>query len=121
MMKILLWGAGAHGRVIWDLARACGYEDIAFVDDAAAADRVLGRPVLSPGDARVREYQRFIVCVGDNLARARCFAGGLSRGLEPAVLIHPSSVVSRWSVVGRGTVVLPLVSVGAGAAIGENC
>jgi sugar O-acyltransferase (sialic acid O-acetyltransferase NeuD family) len=120
-MKILLWGAGAHGRVTHDLARACGYEDIAFVDDGPTSDRVLGRPVHSTGDDRVGDYRHFIVCVGDNIARARCFQAGLSRGLDPAVLVHPSAVVSPTAVIGRGTMVLPLVSVCSGAVIGENC
>jgi sugar O-acyltransferase (sialic acid O-acetyltransferase NeuD family) len=122
-MKVLLWGAGAHGRVIHDLAGACGYSDIAFVDDLpyAAGVCVCGSPVLSPDDARIGDYQHFIVSLGDNRLRARCFEVALERGLEPAVLIHPSAVISRSATVGRGTMVLPLVSVGAGAIIGENC
>ena len=120
-MRVLLWGAGAHGRVIHDLAGACGYNDIAFVDDRPFPDSVCGSAVLSPDDARIGDYRHFIVSVGDNLLRARLFKAGLARGLAPAVLIHPSAVISRSAVLGRGTMVLPLVSVGAGAVIGENC
>jgi sugar O-acyltransferase (sialic acid O-acetyltransferase NeuD family) len=120
-MKVLLWGAGAHGRVIHDLAGACGYSDIAFVDDRPSVDGVCGSPVLSPHDQRIGDYRHFIVSLGDNRFRARCFEAALERGLEPAVMIHPSAVISRSAVLGRGTMVLPLVSVGAGVAIGENC
>ncbi len=121
MKKLLLWGAGAHGRVIHDLAGACGYNDIAFVDERLTADRVCGSLVLSPEDDRVRDYQHFIASVGDNRIRARCFEAALSRRLEPVLLIHPSAVVSRSAVIGLGTMVLPLVVVGAGVSIGENC
>jgi len=120
-MKVLLWGAGAHGRVIHDLAEACGYSDIAFVDDQPRAERVCGCPVLLPDDHRITDYRHFIVSVGDNRVRARCLEAGLQRGLEPTMLIHPSAVISRSAVVGRGTIVLPLVAVGSGVAIGENC
>jgi sugar O-acyltransferase (sialic acid O-acetyltransferase NeuD family) len=120
-MKVLLWGAGAHGRVIHDLADACGYSDIAFVDDQASAERVCGCRVLMPDDHRIGDYRHFIVSVGDNQLRARCFEAGLQRGLEPAVLIHPSAVISRSAILGRGTMVLPLVVVGSGVAVGENC
>src|SRR6266852_2782122 len=72
-MKILLWGAGAHGRVIHDLASACGYYDITFVDDRPTGDSCCGRRVLSPDDDRVGDYKSFIVSQGDNRARARCF------------------------------------------------
>ena len=120
-MRVLLWGAGAHGRVIHDLAGACGYNDIAFVDDQPPVDRVCGSAVLSPDDGRIGDYRHFIVAVGDSRVRARCFERALERGLEPALLIHPSAVISRSAVLGRGTMVLPLVVVGASATIGENC
>ena len=119
--KLLLWGAGAHGRVIHDLAWACGYRGVAFVDDAPAAEFVCGSPVLRPNDERMRDYTHFIVTIGDNRVRACCFEAALRRGLEAALLIHPSAVVSSSAVVGLGTMALPLVVVGAGASVGENC
>jgi len=119
--KLLLWGAGAHGRVIHDLALACGYRDIAFVDDSPAAESVCGSPLLRPDDARVRKYTHFIVAMGDNRVRARCFEAGLRRGLTAALLLHPSAVVSSSAVIGFGTMVLPLAAVGGGVSIGENC
>jgi sugar O-acyltransferase (sialic acid O-acetyltransferase NeuD family) len=119
--KLLLWGAGAHGRVIHDLAGACGYREVAFVDDCPAAELVCGSPVLRPDDERMRGYTHFIVALGDNRVRARCFEAALRRGLEAAVLIHPSAVISVSAVIGFGTMVLPLVVVGGGVSIGENC
>ena len=71
--RLLLWGAGAHGRVIHDLAGACGYRELAFVDDAPAAEFVCGSPVFGPDDKRIGDYTHFIAAVGDNRARARCF------------------------------------------------
>jgi acetyltransferase EpsM len=121
MPTLLLWGAGAHGRVIHDLAWACGYREMAFVDDGPAAELVCGSPVLRPDDERMRDYTHFVVSLGDNQARARCFDAALRRGLEAVVLIHPSAVISRSAVIGLGTMVLPRVVVGAGASIGENC
>ena len=56
MPKLLLWGAGAHGRVIHDLAWACGYRDLAFVDDRPGAEFVCGSPVLLPDDERIGDY-----------------------------------------------------------------
>ncbi len=118
---MLLWGAGAHGRVIHDLAWACGYRDLAFIDENRAAESVCGSPVLQPDDERRREYTHFVVSLGDNRARARCFEAALRRGLEAAVLIHPSAVISPSAVIGLGTMVLPRVVVGTGVSIGENC
>jgi sugar O-acyltransferase (sialic acid O-acetyltransferase NeuD family) len=120
-MKLLLWGAGAQGRVVHDLAGACGYTDIAFVDDRLAGGRLRQSPVFSREDPRIGDYGHFIVSVGDNVTRELLFEGGLARGLEPALLVHPSAVVSRSAMIGRGSVVLPLVVVGADVVVGDNC
>lgn len=120
-MRLLLWGAGAQGRVVHDLAYACGYTDIAFIDDQPKALQVRNSPVFSPNDPRVTEYRHFAVAIGDNGLRASRFAEGLNRGLEAVTLIHPSAVISSSGKVGRGTVVLPLVVVGADVVVGDNC
>lgn len=120
-MTLLLWGAGAHGRVVHDLASACGFSKFVFVDEQSAGNYVRNCPVLSPDDPRVEECRQFIVAVGDNTARARCFDLARLRGLEAAVLIHPSAVVSPTAAIGRGTIVMPLVTVGVDVSIGSNC
>jgi sugar O-acyltransferase (sialic acid O-acetyltransferase NeuD family) len=120
-MKLLLWGAGAHGRVIHDLARACGYTDIIFADDNPTIGEVCGSTVLPTGDLHLQNYQQFIICLGDNYIRARRFEEARSRGLEPVLLIHPSAVISASSKIGAGAMVLPLVVVGGGVSIGVNC
>ena len=33
MKKIYIYGASGHGLVVADIARACGYEDMIFIDD----------------------------------------------------------------------------------------
>ena len=33
MKSIYIYGASGHGLVVADIAKACGYEDIIFVDD----------------------------------------------------------------------------------------
>ena len=33
MKKLVIIGAGGHGRVVADIARLNGYEDIIFLDD----------------------------------------------------------------------------------------
>jgi UDP-N-acetylbacillosamine N-acetyltransferase len=120
-MKLLLWGAGAQGHVVHDLAGACGYTDIAFIDDCPSRDRVRNSPVYHPDDPCISGYRHFIISVGDNMARAARFSEALARGLEPAVLIHPSAVISQSAQIGPGTVILPLAVVGADVVVGIDC
>ncbi len=125
MKNLVIWGAGGHGRVILDIARAMGtFDQIAFCDDRAAADGELaGAPVLSGSLERIRSlgFTWLVVAIGDNAVRARCFARAIEAGLQPATCIHPTAWISRRAQIGEGTVVMPRVVVQTEARIGVNC
>ena len=120
MPKLLLWGAGAHGRVIHDLAWACGYRDLAFVDDGTAGESVCGRRCCGPTMSALLDYTHFVVSLGDNRRGLAVLKQRSRRGLEAVVLIHPSAVISPSAGIGLGTMVLPLVVVGAGGRLGKT-
>ena len=128
MNRLLLWGAGGHGKVVLDVARSTrAFEIIAFIDDSADGEPatfcgcdVLGNPGLlkslaGPG------YSSFVASIGDNSTRAACFARALAGGLTPATLIDPSAVISPSAKIGPGTVVMPRAVVNAGAVLGQDC
>ena len=111
--KLIVWGAGGHGKVVLDIARALGlYSEIAFVDDSCVSigERFCDLEVfpVSGFDAlKARGYDCFVVAIGNNHARQRCFQEGIDKGLEPAMLIHPSAFVSGSTRLGAGTVLMP--------------
>lgn len=128
MNKLIIWGAAGHGKAVLDIVRATGvFREIAFVDDACAAPGAcfFDCEVLSAFEGiemlKARGHRCFVVAIGDNRARKRCFQEGVNRGLEPALLIHPSAVVSASARIGGGTVVMPHVVINAAAEIGCNC
>jgi acetyltransferase EpsM len=122
---LVIWGAGGHGKVILDMARITGrFERIAFLDDdGAKAGLTFCECALMGGREELHRLagSAFVVAVGDNRSRARCFARALEAGLSPTALVHPTAVISPSARVGCGTVVMPGVIVNAGAVIGENC
>ena len=128
MRKLIIWGAGGHGKVVLDIARATGlYCEIAFVDDSCAAPggyfcncELL--PLSEGFEAlKARGYRCFVVAIGDNLVRERRFQEGADKGFDPATLIHPATVVSSSARIGGGSVVMPRAVVNAAAVIGRNC
>jgi len=125
--KLLLWGAGGHGKVVLDTARAAAaFHSIAFIDDKAGqhGSQMCGCPVFGVDRLALLKqegYQYFVVCIGDNHLRAAGFHKVLAHGLEAATLVDPSAVVSPSARIGRGTVILRRVVVNADAEIGENC
>jgi UDP-N-acetylbacillosamine N-acetyltransferase len=120
---LLIWGAGGHGKVVADIARACGHGDICFLDDRAiAGGQVCGIQVFRPADLGGRfTGLSFLIAIGDNEVRARWFSLAKKWGWTPATLIHQSAVVSPSATVGFGTVVMPRVVVNASAVVGNNC
>lgn len=128
-----LWivGAGGHGKVVADLARACGFVPIGAVELRA---EVPGR-VAEPGGTRVRASQAellahvarqgalpehgdaVIVAVGDNRARLTVHRA-LAAVLRP-VLVHPAATVSPSALPGAGTVVFAGAVINAACKLGE--
>jgi sugar O-acyltransferase (sialic acid O-acetyltransferase NeuD family) len=122
---LVIWGASGHGKVVLDVARGAGrFERIVFVDDdvTKAGLSVCGCPTIGTPD----ELQRFaggafVIAVGDNRTRARCFERACEKGLAPAVLVDRTAIVSPSAALGAGTAVMPGAIVNADAVIGENC
>jgi acetyltransferase EpsM len=128
MKKLILWGAGGHGKVVLDIAMAMGaFSGYAFVDDdpARAGGEFCGRPVFPTLESALRaaspDGASVVIAIGSNAARATCAGMARERGHELAVLVHPTAIISPSARVGAGTVVMPRAVVNAGAEIGENC
>lgn len=126
--SLLLWGAGGHGKVVADVARAAGWTLAGYVD----AEPAKRGHVVEPGGARViydetelfaalatadRPFGAVAVALGDNALRLKAWQRLRDRAVLPA-LVHPSAVISPSAVLGEATVVMPLAVVNAGVRIG---
>lgn len=127
---LVLWGASGHGKVVLDIARALRkFDPISFIDDACmeSPHEFCGYPVLRTVsylqslDGPQSSATQFLVSIGRNDVRAACFLKCLDHGLRPAILIHPSAVISESARVNDGTVVMARVVINADASIGKNC
>jgi sugar O-acyltransferase (sialic acid O-acetyltransferase NeuD family) len=122
---LLIWGAGGHGSVVLDVARSTAlFERIVFMDDdlARAGLSFCGCSLIG-GHGELHRFSgsAFIIAVGDNRTRARCFQRALENGLLSTALVHSSAILAPSVSIGSGTVVMPGAIVNAGAVIGENC
>lgn len=122
---LVIWGAGGHGKVVLDAARAMkGFELIAIIDDDAAKVNLAlgGIPVGGQPDQLCRfAGSGFVIAIGNNIVRCQCFMRACREGLLPERIVHPSAIVAPSAVIGPGTAVLPGAIVNAGAVIGANC
>lgn len=122
---LVIVGAGDHGRVVLDLARALGHEPYGFVEPRAAPDRTSVDGVAIVGDLEDPEPWRrgnpvFVAALGDNRARASAFERCRELGLQPVSLVHPSAILLGGASVAAGAVVCAGAVVGVMARVGEN-
>lgn len=118
-MGIAIYGAGGHGKVVFDVLRAMGEPVAGFVDDRLAGGTLLGLPVAaSPDD--LPGATRVIVAIGDNRTRARIFGELQAAGRAFATAIHPSCVLAPGTRVGAGAQLIAGAIVNIDTAIGAN-
>lgn len=118
--RLIIIGAGGHGKVIADNALKNGYKDIYFLDDHAT-DTCMGFPVLGT-IAEIEKFNDgatdFVIGIGSNEARKRIAE---SYDVNWVTLIHPSAQIGIHVSIGKGTVVMAGAIVNVCATIGEHC
>lgn len=125
--RLVVYGAGRHGKVVADAALCAGWRVLGFVDEDPdkRGAKLFGLGIIGIGleesiELCERQGARAIVALGDPAQRKRVFDALLDRGVGLATVIHPSAVLSRSVSVGRGTVILAGAVVNPDASIGEN-
>lgn len=117
---LVIYGAGGHGHVVAEAARAAGYPVLGCLDRRAVAPDRTPAPQLDPADPRLAEAV-FLVAVGNNAVR-RSIAGDLcDQGHSLATVIHPTAFVSATASIGQGVFIGPKAIVNARARIGDGC
>lgn len=118
--RIVIIGAGGHGKVIADNAMKNGYADILFVDDHATG-MCMGLPIAgTSADIEVFDdgATDFVIGVGNNQVRKQI---AQAHDVNWVTLIHPSAQIGACVSIGKGSVVMAGAIINACAAIGEHC
>lgn len=126
-MRLLILGAGGHGRVLADAAErsAVGWQEIAFLDDGfpqlavAGPWKVVGR-FADLGGLR-RDFDACVPAVGKALLRLSLLERARTAGFDVPVLTHPQAVVSAHARLGPGSFVAAAAVVAIGSDIGPGC
>jgi len=117
MSHLTLIGAGGHGKVVADVAQACGFEDLVFIDQDWPNRKQNGRwPII--GTTENMAKGKSFCTIGQNAIREKVFQEFCQD--DSPVLVHPSAVVSPSASLGAGTVVVAGVIVNADAIVGRG-
>lgn len=119
-MNLLIIGAGSFSTEIEELARLCGYNDIAFLDDNP--DKALAHPVIGTMEDIGKDrssYDNAIVALGNNQNRLHYHTILEECGYNIPVLIHPMAYVSPDAKLSPGCIVRTFAVVGRYAELGK--
>ena len=120
--KLMILGAGGHGRVVAEIASLSGkYTEIVFLDDKAPDG---GFPYPYAGECNMftqyLENRDFFIAIGNATIRRRLQTEIEEGGGNITTLIHPSAIISQDVKIGRGTVVMAGAIVNTGTKIGNG-
>ena len=117
MRKLLIIGAGGHGKVVAEVAQDCGYEEIAFLDDNSTD--AIGK--TDEIENFVGQYEDAFVGIGNNELRQNMLNRLKEAGYHIPVLVHPTAYVSKTAKIAEGTIVEPKAVVNTDTVIGVGC
>ena len=122
--KLLIIGAGGHGKVIADIAlRMKKWEYIAFLDDSENVKISMGIEIIDKSTSvskYIEDYDIF-VGIGNNVVRKKVQEELEDLGAIIPVLIHPSAIIGEQVYLGAGTVVMAGAVINCCTKIGKGC
>lgn len=125
MSRLAILGASGHGKVVADLAEEAGWAEIVFFDDRWPALTAVGAWSVKGNTQDLLQslslMDGVIVAIGVNKIRMEKYRLLQQHGAALVCLIHPSAMISRYSHIGCGTVVMAGAVVNVDARIGDAC
>lgn len=121
---LIIMGAGGHAVSVASVAVDAGFHIHSFVSPSNILDSLLGVPVIK-GISLLNNIDQFNFCiaVGDNALREKIYLE-LIKSVEqekfPAI-VHPSAVIAGNSILGLGSVLMPLSNIGPNCNVGKFC
>lgn len=131
LSEIIVWGAGSHARVLWELLEGTSAKLVALVDDNREVTSPIDNVPLLHGTSGLEDWlagRRHgatklggLVAVGDNARRIELQERLEALGVQPFTAIHPIAWVANGVPIGAGTQIMANVSVGVDSEIGRGC
>ena len=119
MKKLLIIGAGGHGRCCYDIAKRMNrYDTIYFLDDNSNDTYVVGK--IDDLSKIKNDYDEVFVAIGNNQIRYQLTKKCKEMNLTVTTLIDPMSFISPESIIEEETVIFPFASVESKAIVKEG-
>ncbi|MBI2463487.1 acetyltransferase [Candidatus Peregrinibacteria bacterium] len=123
MKKIVIFGAGGHGKVVLDILLESGCSVLGFLDEdpKKKGQKVSGFKIL--GDwSFLKDTKNVDIAlgIGNNKIREKIFTKAQKLGYPVVNALHPRAVISRDTKLGIGIVVMAQAVINPGTIIEEG-
>ena len=125
MTKLIIIGAGGHGRVVADCALVTNkYQQIVFLDDCyPQRNKNALWPIIGPlGDFTQHiDNAVFFVAFGNNQLRQAIYKQLKAANATIVSIIHPSAAISSNAHIGKGVAVFANATINIASTIDDGC
>lgn len=121
MKQLVIIGASGHGKVVADIAKKNGYENILFLDDNDKAFECDGYRVVGKVSEFVNFDGDFFVAIGNAKIRQKIQQLLQNANKTIVTLVHPLATISENVTIGKGTAVMAGAVVNSSTKIGDGC
>ena len=119
-MRLIILGAGGHGRVVADLAEQIEkYDEIVFLDDNSNDDKVVGKcsDYIKFKSQDTEMYPAF----GNNQGRVEWESKLEDAGIKLAKIIHPLAYISPKAEIADGCIIMPYAIINTATVVKKAC
>ncbi len=118
-MRVAIFGAGGHAKVVWDILVAGGHEVAGFVVDEPQAETLLDLPIVRRPE-ELPPHDGLVLAFGDNRGRKARYEALRAAGVRLVSAVHPRAVVAGRVALGDGVMIAAGVVINLDTRIGEN-
>jgi len=123
--RLIILGAGGHGRVIADCADLLGkYEEIVFLDDSYGDNNKSGQWfVIGDTNCWQQHLQSndFIVAFSNNIKRSIMLRLLTNAHASIVNILHPTATISKNVILGKGIMVCANAVINVGTKLDDGC
>lgn len=112
-----IFGAGGHARVVLSICESASLHIDGFIEGECTKTSFAGLPCYSSDDVPLSATDEVLIAIGSNQVR-KDISKQVSSNFFNA--IHPSAIIDRSVIFGKGVMVCPNVVINPEAQIGDH-
>jgi len=126
MEEFVIFGAGGHAKVIANMIEnKKKYSIVGFFDNINLQNNKLGNYTIfhSFDEIKQRKIKKGIIAIGNNKLRYDFFQLVIDNipEMEFVSIIDSSAQIAKDVIIGKGSVIMPLVCINSGTIVGNHC